>query len=189
MRIKLTLALCLLFVLAPGAVSVAGPPARPTDSLSDPSKSEPRLPSASGFFAPYSGGDVTPRAESGSITAGSCTYRQAIDNPHISSTAPRATSVHGYWKRVSGACPSKANVDTGLQAYWCDPYGCRWIEVAFDSGDVFAGGGSGKRITARDSCSRTTVVGWRGRVDVDLIGVDDPAGFTYSGPVNLNCAP
>src|SRR4051812_7147198 len=52
--------------------------------------------SASGHFAPFPGDLVAPMAQSGNITAGSCTYKQAIDDPHISSTAPRAASVHGW---------------------------------------------------------------------------------------------
>jgi hypothetical protein len=152
--------------------------------------SAPSKPSASsGHFAPYPGGDITPQAESGNITAGSCTYRQAIDDPHISSTAPLAASVHGWWIKVSGTCPSKANVDTYLQGYWCDIYGCRWITVASASADVYAGGGSGNRVTARRTCSSNKTVGWRGYVDVDLIGVSDPAGYTYSTIKNLACEP
>lgn len=189
MRIKLTLAVCLLSVLASlasGSVSVAGTPAPPNDSL--PS-SEPSQPSASGYFAPYPGGDVTAMAESGDITARSCTYRQAIDDPHISSTARRAASVHGWWRKISGTCPSRANVDTYLQGYWCDQLGCRWITVASASADVYAGGGSGNRVTARKTSSSTKRVGWRAFVDVDLIGVSDPPGYTYSPPVNLACSP
>jgi len=152
--------------------------------------SAPSKASTSGRFAPYPGGLVTTMAESGPITAGSCTYKQAIDDPHISSTAPAAASVHGWWLRVSGTCPSKANVDTYLQGYWCDIYGCRWITVASGSADVYAGGGSGNRVTARRTCSSTSkTVGWRGFVDVDLIGVSDPSGYTYSAIRNLACVP
>ena len=150
----------------------------------------PSTPSASGHFAPYSAGGVTPLAESGNIVAGSCTYRQAIDNPHISSTAPAAASVHGWWLAVAGTCPSMANVDVALQGYWCDSFGCQWITVATDTSDVFAGGGSGNRTTARRPCSSTArLVGWRGLVDVDLIGVVDPSGITPSTIVNLMCVP
>lgn len=147
-------------------------------------------PSVSGHFAPYPGGGIAPMAESGNITAGSCTYRQAIDDPHISSTPPATASVHGWWVKVSGTCPSKANVDVYLQGYWCDFLGCRWSTVNSDSADVYAGGGSGNRVTARWTCSSTTkTVGWRGFVDVDLIGVSDPAGYTYSTIQNLACSP
>lgn len=161
--------------------------ALPTSAgASSPPSSAPNKPSASGHFAPYPGGDVTPMAESGNITAGSCTYRQAIDDPHLSSGD---TSVHGWWLNISGTCPSKANIDVYLQGYWCDSWGCRWITVASGSGDYYAGGGSGQRATARKTCSNTSTVGWRGFVDVDLIGVNDPAGYTYSTIRNLACSP
>ena len=164
---------------------------------SSPSPSEPGTPSVPGHvgpdrqggFAPYSGGDVSLMAESGNITAGSCTYRQAIDDPHISSSSPLAASIHGWWVRVSGSCPSRSNVDTYLQAYWCDFYGCRWITVASNSADVYAGGGSGNRVTARKTCRSSKTVGWRGFVDVDLIGVSDPSGYTYSTIRDLGCEP
>jgi len=146
--------------------------------------------SASGGFAPYPGGDVALEATSDPITAGSCTYSQAIDNPHISSTAPLAASVHGWWQAISGTCPSVANVDTYLEGFWCDQSGCRWILVASNSGDIGPGGGAGSRVTARRTCSSSsTLVGWRGNVDVDLIGVSDPPGYTYSDIVNLYCVP
>jgi hypothetical protein len=164
------------------ALPMSAQAARPSSAFSKPS--------ARGHFAAYPGGIVAPMAESGPITAGSCTYKQAIDDPHISSTAPRAASVHGWWLKVSGTCPSKANVDTYLQGYWCDIYGCRWITVASGSADVYAGGGSGNRVTARRTCSSSSKqVGWRGFVDVDLIGVSDPAGYTYSTIRNLYCVP
>lgn len=222
MRTKLTLAICVLSVgllSAPAsgsgsAESVAGPSAPPTDSLSTPSgPSAPgdlTLPPGDdwtpypdgapqgdldpdGGWAAYPGGDITPFAQSGDITAGACKYRQVIDNAHVSSTPPRATSVHGSWNKISGRCPARANVDTGLQAYYCirvqGSYSCRWIEVDFNSANVRPGGGAGKRVTARETCSNSNRIGWRGRVDVDLIGVRDPAGFTYSPPQNLKCAP
>lgn len=184
MRVRLVVAVCLSIFLAPASTAAAANPA--------PDTTRPDLGerSAKGYFAPYPRDDFTIMAESGTITAGSCQYRQAIDNPHISSTSPRATSVHGYWKQVGGTCPSKANVDTYLQAYWCDQFGCRWITVDSSSGDVYAGGGSGRRVTAREECSSSgKLVGWRGFVDVDLIGQSDPSGYTYSSAVNLYCVP
>jgi hypothetical protein len=83
-----------------------------------------------------------------------------------------------------------ANVDVYLQAYRCDPTpGCRFVTVATRSSDVREGRGRGKRATALFNCRNNNVVGWRGFVDVDLIGVNDPAGFTYSLPQNLTCSP
>ena len=100
----------------------------------------------SGHFAPFPGSELTsPRlishlAASGSITAGTCTSTQAVDDPHIStSTGPQAASVHGYGKRVSGECSNLANVDTSLQASWCDRSGCRWQAVSVASADLSAG--------------------------------------------------
>ena len=138
-----------------------------------------------GYFAPYPGG-VTPLATSGVITAGSCRYQQATDNPHSPATD---TSVHGWWIHYSGTCPAKATVTEYLQAYWCDIYGCRFITVASGKADVYAGGGSGKRATARKACASYRTVGWRGFVDVNLDNWSDPSGYTYSAIENLLCSP
>lgn len=198
MRIKLTLAVCLLSLVVSGSVAVAEGPVPSNDSPSAPGVT-PGKPPASGYFAPYSGVATTPRAKRGNITsmaesdpiqAGDCWYTQAVDNAHISSDPPTAASSHGWWNRVYiSNCPVYANVDTYLEAWWCDGWGCRWITVASNTDDVREGGGSGNRVTARWSCSGTDLVGWRSFVDVDLIGVWDPPGYTYSDPVNLYCVP
>jgi hypothetical protein len=192
-RVRRTLAVVSCAALASlGALSTSA-------GASSARSAVPSTASASGHFAPYPGvagsagqrsglrpTRITPLAESGNITAGSCTYKQAVDNAHLSGGE---TSVHGYWLKVSGTCPSTANVDAYLQAYWCDVYGCRWITVASASGDYYAGGGSGRRATARRTCAGTSTTGWRGFVDVDLNGVSDPSGYTYSPPQNLACRP
>jgi len=91
---------------------------------------------------------------------------------------------------VSGTCPSKATVTEYIQAYWCDPFeGCGWETLNDGQADVYAGGGSGKRATARWTCEGSQTVGWRGYVDVNLDGVSDPSGYTYSSPENLACYP
>lgn len=173
-----------LAVLACVVVASLAPAASPA-SAEGASSSKAARPTA-GRFAPHPGGAVSPRVESGVITAGSCSYRQAIDDPHLSSGD---ASIHGWWIRVSGTCPSKANVDVYIQGWWCDFYGCRWVTVGSGSGDYYAGGGSGNRATARRTCTATQTVGWRGFVDVDLIGVSDPAGYTYSNIRDLACRP
>ncbi len=138
------------------------------------------------FEDPGSGGGG---AESDPITAGDCTYRQAVDDPHISSTGPAATSVHGWWLYASGTCPSQAHVTVYLQAYRCEWWGCFWETEASGSADVYAGGGS-QIATARRECSATDhAVGWRGGVDVDLIGISDPGGITYGPSVTVYCTP
>lgn len=64
------------------------------------------------------------------ITAGACTYRQHVDNPHWSDGYTKI-SVHGSWtKKSTSSCPSEANVDIYLQAYWCNYVGsCRYFNI------------------------------------------------------------
>ena len=134
---------------------------------------------------------LTPQAlnSSGWITAGNCTYEQHVDNPHWSD-GRTAISVHGSWIERSGSsCPRYANVGTYLQAYWCNRYDCSYMTIATDSRDVRAGGGSGRRGNARNACRNSNPVGYRGAVDIDLIGQRDPFGLTYSEKFDYNCYP
>lgn len=64
------------------------------------------------------------------------------------------------------------------QPYWSHHHACR-----------YEGGGSGNRITARQTCAAFYLVSWRSFVDVDLDGHLDPPGYTYSPYRDLNCAP
>ena len=126
-------------------------------------------------------------ATSGWITAGSCSYRQAVDNPHLSSGT---TSVHGWWETsTTSSCPAYSNVDTLLQAFYCNMWGCSYVTIASDSRDVLAGGGSGRLGNARNSCLNSSLISYRGAVDVDLINQNDPGGLTYSPEVGVNCYP
>lgn len=180
----------LITLVLPGFASAQVVPSTSAPSADVPSGTAPapmklsELP-ADGHFAPDPGPMIA-MAQSGVITAGWCRYRQAIDDPHLSGGE---ASIHGSWIQAGGICPALANVDTYLQAYWCDSWGCRWITVDFDSRDIRSGGGRGKRGNARKACATSRYTGWRGVVDVDLIGVNDPAGFTYSASKNLYCAP
>ena len=162
--------------------------AMPTAAVASPAASvasQPSSPSRAGHFAPYPGG-VSPQAESSNISAGGCTYRQAVDDPHPSSGE---TSVHGWWIKVSGSCPDKSDVSVDLQAYFCDSFSCYWVTVGSGSGRYAPGGGSGSRATARKTCSNSSTVGWRGVVDVDLPGIIDPSGTTTGTVQNLACSP
>lgn len=164
--------------------------AAPEAELAPPPSLTPAELPADFEYLPYSGngdgGEVGTMADSNVITAGSCQYRQSVDDPHV--TANEA-GVHGYWKRWGGTCPSTANVDVYLQAWGCGSTGCTWVTQSHASGDYSAGGGRGKRATAKEGCSSTRTVGWRGFVDVDLNGVNDPAGYTYGTEKDLPCAP
>ncbi|SDU73797.1 hypothetical protein SAMN04488563_4610 [Jiangella alkaliphila] len=108
---------------------------------------------------------------------------------HVSKAQPRAASAHGYWKQVAGTCPSTANVDIFLQARFCTPAGCGWRTVASGSLNVRPGTGHGFRATAREACSSSATVGYRSFVDVDLPGIADPPGDTFSPAMNLPCYP
>lgn len=92
---------------------------------------------------------------------------------------------------VGGTCPSTANVDVTLQAYYCNSYtGCAWRAVGFGSKDVAPGGGRGNRATAKEPCKSTNIlVSYRGYVDVDLNGVIDPSGTTLGSSRGLYCYP
>jgi hypothetical protein len=90
---------------------------------------------------------------------------------------------------VSGNCPPQADVNIALQAFWCDPLGCRWTTVKSGSGRYNPGGGSGKRANARLDCANASTVGWRGGTDVDLPGIVDPGGRFYTPAQNLPCSP
>ena len=170
-----TLVLCFV-VVAPALTPMQASADEPRPSADDRR-------AVAGNYAPLSAlGDagVTAMATSGVITAGSCKYQQAIDDPHPSSNPPGYASLHGYWLKYSGTCPTYANVDASLQALFCDPLGCYWRTQDGNSGDVKQGGGSGNRVNARHLCADNRLVGYRGVVDVDLKGVSDPSGVTYS---------
>lgn len=132
---------------------------------------------------------LAPLAASAPITAGSCTYTQDLDYPH---TSGGDASIHGWWNKVSGTCP-KARVAVYLQAWWCDSAGCRFVTVARSDPSapaVYPGGGSANRVNARTTCrAGSAAVTWRGFVDVDLVDVNDPSGYTYSAQKALLCEP
>lgn len=142
-----------------------------------------------GHFAPYDKGTTSPQVVSPPITAGTCTYRQANDDPHMSGTG-FAASIHGWWliEPGTGACPGTATVTTYLQAWYCSG-NCYWVTLTATAGSVQPGPGAGKRTTARWNCANGNSVGWRGFVDVDLDNWSDPPGFTYSNIRNLPCSP
>ena len=177
----------LLLVGMVGPVQATGPVTTPGSVSAKPTAT----PSSrrGGHFAPYNGA-ASPLTQSGVITAGTCGYTQNTDDPHLSSTG-FAASVHGWWETASGICPAKATVTMYLQAWYCNdyPYSCYWATLTVDQADVYEGGGSGNRATARWNCANSNEVGWRGYVDVDLDNWSDPPGFTYTNIKNLACSP
>ncbi|WEV25720.1 hypothetical protein OYE22_11290 [Streptomyces sp. 71268] len=118
------------------------------------------------------------------ILKGAGVFETHGDYVHISGSAPRAVSAHGWWKRKSG--PAKyAKVTIELQAH----AGAKWKTI--DTGTkkkAKSGGGSANRAHARKNCKNaTTVVKFRSRVDVDIIGYSDPPTKLVTPTRKIKC--
>ena len=124
----------------------------------------------------------------------SCNYETKGDNPHLSSTG-FAASAHGWWLDHSdGDCPEYADVEVWLQAKLCyyidsEPQYCWWDTVDRNEERIRAGGGSGRRTTARHDCVSNQTVAYRSIVDVDLVGTWDGPGVWISIAVDVDCYP
>ncbi len=107
------------------------------------------------------------------------------DRVHVSSTPPPTASGHGWWKKISGP-GTKAKVTVTLQAR---PAGTStWHNVATGSKTVKSGGGSGKRATARKTCTNLIQkTEWRSVIDVDIIGVADSPEKATTKAATLWC--
>jgi len=117
---------------------------------------------------------------------GGCDYVGKADYPHVSSNQ---ASVHGYWLKTGGTCPSTALVTVDLQALACTSLVCAWVTQNTAAGTYVSGSGTGKWATPHKTCANTRLVAWRGQVDVDLTDWADPYGYDYSAEIDLNCSP
>jgi hypothetical protein len=133
-----------------------------------------------------SGADLASLVMAPDVWAGKCEYTGRADYPHVTN---REASVHGYWVRLSGSCPSTARVTVDLQAYACSNIGCIWITQNTAEGTFASGSGTGRWATPHKACASAREIGWRGRVDVDLTGKVDPFGYQYSAQRDLMCTP
>jgi len=165
-------------VLLAGAVPAFAAPGDDTH----PGRGAPSI-EEKGGPAPYHGGgsdgeagDSADAAPGVQAVVAACSYLTRGDNPHRSGAD---VSAHGWWHRRSASCPTYADVTVVLQQYWCDFYGCRWISRASGKKRVLPGGGAGRRANARRHCDSSAYTGWRNVVDVDLVGVSDPADKKY----------
>ena len=125
--------------------------------------------------------------------ASGCRFSSWADWPHVSRNG-RDTSVHGWWEDDSSfGCPRYADVTVLLQAHWCHVPArgqCWWQTIAYNKQRVRARDHGGQRVNARDYCRpATALVGYRGVVDVDLVGQSDPPDKVYTIPRNLLCNP
>lgn len=116
-----------------------------------------------------------------------CDYEGRADYPHLTNGE---ASVHGYWVKTGGTCPSTATVTANLQALYCDMSGnSGWKTQDTRSGTFTSGSGSGNWATPHKSCGGQSSVAWRGEVDVNLTDFADPLGYHYGSAKDLNCYP
>ena len=116
-----------------------------------------------------------------------CDWHGQADYPHV--TAGEA-SVHGYWVKDGGDCPSTGTVTVELQALGCSSLGCTWITQQTDTvTGVTQGSGTGHWATPHTACANFNSVGWRGRVDTALTDFFDPFGWDDGPQQDLNCSP
>lgn len=112
-------------------------------------------------------------------------FEQATDSVHISSTPPRAASVHGWWQDPMGNFKkkkAKVVVQLQMKAGWF------WYKKAEGMKTVYSGGGSANRAAARVGCKATEKRDWRSSVDVDIIGVADTMNRLTSPTQSRKCA-
>lgn len=123
---------------------------------------------------------------------GGCDFDTKVDHPHMSSTRIHV-SVHGWWVANEEDCPSHAWVTVWLKAYYCvNPRLnlCNWYTVGHGRSTVPSYRNSSHRVNARSHCGpATSPVGYRGIVDVDLIGQIDWPDRKHSDFVNFYCNP
>ncbi len=121
-----------------------------------------------------------------------CVFTTRADDPHLSSTRD-AVSAHGWWEipGVDWGCPDYADVEVKLQVWSCnvlDPNDCYFKTFSERDLRVLAGGGSGKRTTARIPCSMSGPIGYKSIVDVDLVDRSDPNDKEVATE-NVHCRP
>lgn len=115
-------------------------------------------------------------------------FTQRVDNVHWSHSAPGSVHAHGGWKTSDKLLLSgyEAYVTVEIQSAVTG----KWKTVEVKHGVTKPGFVSGHRVTARESCSNYNNSWWRARVDVDIIGMVDSSGWTYSSSdSSLYCRP
>lgn len=113
-----------------------------------------------------------------------CDFETKGDWVHISSTAPKAASAHGWWNNID-CNADRAHVTVRLQ--FRRTVG-GWEDIGFvGSEDVLSGGGSANRANARVMCANDDLTDWRSVVDVDVIGIADWPDKLYTPERELPC--
>lgn len=125
-------------------------------------------------------GNEIPDPNSGISPFSACTPVSGRDNPHYS--APDVSG-HAWWDK--GTCTgNQADVYNCLYEWYTDHYYYR--KNCSPKVRVYAGGGSGNRSTARNTCANTFLATWRNYVDVDVVNESDTAEQPYN-QADVNC--
>jgi hypothetical protein len=110
-------------------------------------------------------------------------YATDVDLPHVSG---RDVSVHGWWVKFGGSA-RLAKVTVCLQRMGASG---TYVNFKCNSGTVRPGGGRGKRVTVRHTCSgKQGPYLWRGVAEVNIIGEADPYQLTVRDPIGIPCSP
>lgn len=112
-----------------------------------------------------------------------------MDNLHISSSLPTTLSVHAWWVNTN-CSTTKAIVTVGIQKRNAAGLWFNADRPTTNPGKktVFSGGGSANRANARYECFSVGQLNtYRTWVDVDLVGIADTPGRSYSGTYSMWC--
>lgn len=152
--------------------------------MAAPSSAHPHRDAPNGTFSEVQSVTAPAEPDSTTTTAVLCKFLQHGDNPHLSSTAPRTASVHGWWENIDCKA-SKAVVTIQLQRKNSLGF---WFDVGTEGRKtVCSGGGSANRANSRYLCNGSARVQFRVWVDVDVVGVADASNRTYSSAFTLAC--
>ncbi|MBZ4016258.1 hypothetical protein CCS38_11000 [Streptomyces purpurogeneiscleroticus] len=124
---------------------------------------------------------------SGDVHAqGAGVFRTYGDRVHVSSSAPRTASAHGWWRKFSDD-GSKAKVTVWLQVR--AKKGSRWHTVAKGVKTIKPAKPRSRKpsTTALKKCNNHRTRQWRSLIDVDVVGVNDSPEKAYTKTVKLRC--
>lgn len=109
-----------------------------------------------------------------------CFFATFGDRVHLSGSE---ASGHGWWINID-CPPALGRVTVQLQEF----IGHAWRNVGtVGEKTVRAGGGRGKRATARAQCRSRSLTSWRSVIDVDLIDLPDDPDKTVTPSTKLRC--
>lgn len=137
-----------------------------------------------GSQPPGIGSTITDGSNARTASAASPSFYTNGDYVHISGTAPRQASGHGWWTN-NGSPATTADITIQLQVL----NGGVWYNVGplGVKRGAFSGGGSANRASTQVTCANTLNVNWRSVVDVDINGYIDSDEKLYTPAQILQC--